>query len=94
MTRADFKTIKSFCQILFNQSCSLESNFLLFSHNRDAFSRAQFVHAKMRLRSDRKYYKKNVMIMISENDDFSRSLYVFLSSFRACLAEVTVRQTR
>ncbi len=85
IARADFKTIKSFCQMLFKRSCLLESNLLLFSHNRNAFFRAQPVHAKIEFSSDREYYKEDVMMLINENDDFF-DLHMLLVIIISCLS--------
>ncbi len=38
ITRANFKTIKFFCQMIFKRSCSFESKFFAFCHhNRDVY---------------------------------------------------------
>ncbi len=56
-----------FCQMISKRSCFLKSNFLRFFSRLKFLLRAQLVHAKMTLISDRKSYKRNVM-MIDEND--------------------------
>ncbi len=56
-----------FCQMISKRSCLLKSNFLNFFSRLKFLFRAQLVHAKVTLSSDREYYKKDVM-MIDEND--------------------------
>jgi hypothetical protein len=73
----DLKTIKSFCQMFSKRSCSLKSSFLIFFSRLSFLFRAQLVHAKVTLSSDRTYYKRDVMmmieeiVMINESDDHS-----------------------
>jgi hypothetical protein len=63
MTRVSFKTIKSFCQMISKRSCFLKSNFLnLFLRLRFLLC-AQFVHTKVTFSSDRRYYKRDVMMI-------------------------------
>jgi hypothetical protein len=78
MIPADFKTIKSFCRKISKRSCSLRSNFLNFFSRLKFLFRAQFLHAKVTLSDDRKYYKKDVM-MIDENDQWVMRLFRFRS---------------
>jgi hypothetical protein len=80
MICADFRTIKSFFRkiskwsSLFvkwsqNDHVFSDRTFWIFSHFWNFLFRAQFVRAKVTLSSDRKYYKKDVMMMIKRNHD-------------------------
>jgi hypothetical protein len=59
-----------FCQMISKRSCLFRSNFLNFVSRLKFLFRAQFVHAKVTLDSDRKYYKRK-----RDDDDRERSCW-------------------
>jgi hypothetical protein len=77
MICADFKTIKSFCRKISKWSSLFvkwsqhdhvlsDRTFWIFSHFWSFLLRIQLVRAKVTLNSDRKYYKRDVMMMMIE----------------------------
>jgi hypothetical protein len=66
-------------------SYSFQSNFLIFFSQLSFLFRVQFVHVKVTLNSDRKYYKKDVMMMIERNrDDQWKWWSIFFHKAKKC----------
>ncbi len=81
-----FKTIKSFCQMISKRSRSLRFNFLNFILRLRFLFRVQFVHTKVTLSSDRRYYKRDVMMIHLDLITRSSNLRVLTVIIISCLS--------